>query len=211
MLSSCLAYRIRAHVCYTCTWGFKFKYLWATGVTLLFNKLTGSIIPHYSTAIPVQKDANELWQRAQENVLEAQEEMSCFSLQPWFHSFSMNCLGAYLDRALPAAMARSTQELNLARSGACWGNWGWGGAGRELLWCWPAVPRALRDFRWPDPPLLQALCLSWCQMPCDCKDHRFTWGETVGQILATEIHHQNSNSLLIPAEFLKKNSNSLYV
>lgn len=171
MSSSCPAHRVRARVCYTCPWGFKFKYLRATGVILLFNKLTVSIIPHYSTTIPVRKDGYEFWQRAQENLLEAQEEMSCFSLQPWFHRFSRNCLWAYLYRALRAATARSTQELNLARSGECWGDcWGGGAGGRqwEVFWCWPAVLRALRDFRWPDPSLLQALCLSWCQMPCDC-------------------------------------------
>lgn len=64
-------------------------------------------------------------------------------------------------------MARSTQELNVARSGACWGEekerqWG-------VLWRCPAVLWALRE---PSEDLTflssSRFCLSWCQMSCGC-------------------------------------------
>lgn len=207
MSSSCPAHWVRARVCYTCPWGFKFKYLQATGVILLFIKLTVSIIPHYSTTIPVRKDGDEFWQRAQENLLEAQEEMPCFSLQPWFHSFSRNCLWAYLDRALRAAMARSTQELNLARSGECWVGVGGGGAGSER--CCDADQ--LFSGPWETSHDLTLLS----SRPSACPDARCHVTARItdlnrmkqwGQILATEIYHQSINPLLIPDEFLKKNT-----
>lgn len=94
-----------------------------------------------------------------------------------FHELNVGLSG----QSTPCCNGKVNSRVKLGQVRRVLGKLGVGwGRQWEVLWCWPAVLRALRDFRWPDPSLLQALCLSWCQMPCDCKDHRFKQGETVG-------------------------------
>lgn len=182
------------------------KYLRITGVILLFNKLTVSIIPHYSTTIPVRKDGNEFWPRAQKNLLEAQAECStsAFSLDPpafpgtasGLSGQSTLCCNGKVSSRVKLGLVRRVRE-----------DWGWGEAGRER--CCDADQLLSGPWETSDDPTFlssrpSACPDARCHVPARITDlnRMKQWG----QILATEIYLQSINSLLVPAEFLKKNS-----
>lgn len=144
--------------------GFLIQNLWSAGIVLLFDKLTVSIIPPYSTN-HTHPGRGEMYsgKGLKKTCWKNRKKLPNSAL--YFHSFSLNCLWVYLDKAHGEVNSRVKFGRGRSVLGSNERNWRERGRRRGVSWCWPAVLRALRYFRWPEPPLLPHFCLSWSQMP----------------------------------------------
>lgn len=153
-----LSYWIRAHLRYTWTRGFKFRYLWAAGIILFFSKLTESIAPHYSTTLPAQGERKWVPARLRKTCRTPGKQFSQFSLE--CHSFSMNCLWwVYLGRAPCAGDGEVSSRVTVGQVrrglGNNWRNWRWGGGRGTVM-----LARCSQALAWPSSPPLRSLLLA---------------------------------------------------